>query len=148
MKDFSLLLMFSSDFRALLLKWHLIPFILLSFGARASYACCSLRENVLRRVFLEKAPAVAGWGALQRAGLPSGCAAVRRTSARTVRTPTRSTRPSVAGGLVSGFDPERPRRFLKPSNCMPTDPEKFRTPRKVNPTRRQRMKPKNKELKN
>ncbi|EXB87677.1 hypothetical protein L484_006421 [Morus notabilis] len=64
MKDFGLLLMFSSDFRAPLLKWHLFPFILQHFGARVSYARCSLHENALRRAFLED-PAVVGWGALQ-----------------------------------------------------------------------------------
>ncbi|EXC10293.1 hypothetical protein L484_006188 [Morus notabilis] len=34
-------------------------------------------------------------------------------------------RPSAASGLVLGFDPKRPRRFSKPSYCVPTDPEKF-----------------------
>ena len=60
MKDFGLLLMFSSIFRALSLKWQLFPFIMKHFGARASDARCSLRDYALQRAFL-------GLGALQPA---------------------------------------------------------------------------------
>ena len=66
MKDFSLLLMFSSLFRALPLKWQLFPFIIEHFRARVSYTHCSLHEDALRRAFLAEDIAVAGWGALQR----------------------------------------------------------------------------------
>ncbi|EXC26859.1 hypothetical protein L484_016077 [Morus notabilis] len=46
MKDFGLLLMFSSDFRVLLLKWHIFPFILQHFRAKAhtrAAACVKTR---------------------------------------------------------------------------------------------------------